>query len=590
MINKPTKSRKKQLSKIYTLDIETDSRGELIDIGFYDGERIKYFQSWKTLLKHLENLTEPSLIYAHNGGGFDYVNMLVYLFGANIKFEAMLKQSKIFCFWLLDKPHIRFVDSFNVLPTTLEKVAASFADCEKLEIDKSNYLDMRGFKSRERDLYYKYLERDCVSLYQSMLKMQALVNEIYNLGNLPLSIGGISMRLFQRAFLSEKIITPSKSEKDFTFNAYVGGRCEYLGFGETDKNGWYENVNGYDFNSHYPAQMLNHEFPTMRGVYVSDFVRDNNGLIESGIYNVQFRQDKGRIPLLQSCDGEYEFEGFGAFTHLELNEIERIGGKVVCGSGYYYSETAPIFDDFVNYFFEKRLEAQKLNDSARNTFYKLVLNNLYGKFGQRDTVESLSVLSREEMEVCLEKGIELNEFFRVDDNFAFYGIKTEKKCYTSFPAIACMITANARIVLNRILESCKNPLYCDTDSIHCQDELPRELLGDDLGKLKVEFLNSFARYGGKKSYEIQGSKRRQKGIPKDAVTKEFFDKLFNKGEVLANFTRPLLLKSAIRKIDVQSPSMFAPFTRTVTRDESLKEKLEKNYARREKTLDKNIVL
>jgi hypothetical protein len=271
---------------------------------------------------------------------------------------------------------------------------------------------------------------------------------------------------------------------------------------------------------------------------------------------------------------------------LELNEIEATGGKVTCGAGYYYSETAPIFDDFVNYFFEKRLEAQRLSDSARNTFYKLVLNNLYGKFGQRDTVESLQILSREQADGALENGAEINEFYRVDDKHAFYDVKSEKKCYTSFPAIACMITASARIVLNRVLESCKNPIYCDTDSIHCQDDLPSELLGEGLGKLKVEFLKMSARYGGKKSYEIVDNKNCQKGIPKAAVNKDFFDKLFANGFVEADFKRPLLLKSAIRKIDNQSPSMFSPFTRTVTRDKSLKEK----FIRRKKNLDKAPIL
>lgn len=576
MINKPSKPRKNSIADIYTLDIETDSRGELIDIGFYNGERIKYYQTWGALLKDLENITEQSIIYAHNGGGFDYVNMLCYLFGAGVKFEAMLKSGKIFCLWILDKPHIKFVDSFNILPTTLDAVTKSFAEVEKLEIDKTNYSDMRGFKQREYDLYYKYLERDCVSLYQAIIKMRALVNEIFPLGNIPLSIGGISMRLFGRAFLNEKIVTPSKTEKEFTFNAYVGGRCEYLGFGEHDANGYYDGVNGYDFNSHYPAQMLNAEFPIRRGVYVSDFIRDSKGDIESGIYIAKFAQEKGRIPLLQNCESEYSFDGYGTFTHLELNEIEQNGGKIICGCGYYYSETAPIFNDFVNFFFEKRLEAQRLSDSARNTFYKLVLNNLYGKFGQRDTVESLQVLSRAQADDALEKGAEINEFYRIDNNSAFYDVKSEKKCYTSFPAIACMITASARIKLNRILEACKNPIYCDTDSIHCQDNLQGEILGDGLGKLKIEFLNAYARYGGKKSYEIVNEKSCQKGIPKSAISKEFFNDLFNNGNTEAHFNRPLLLKSAIRKIDTQSPSMFAPFSRIVTRDRSLKEKLKKD--------------
>lgn len=574
MISKPKrKPARKKESTIYTVDIETDAQGLIIDIGFYDGAQIRYFETWQQLLNHLDSFTEHTLIYAHNGGGFDYVNLLVYLFGAGIKFEAMLKQSKIFCFWLLDKPNIRFVDSFNILPTSLEKVAQSFAEVEKHEIDKDNYSDMRGFKARDSKSYYRYLERDCVSLFQAILKMRDLVNEIHHLGNIPLSVGGISMRLFQKEFLQYKIVIPSKSEKEFTFQSYVGGRCEYLGFGECGADGWYTGVNGYDFNSHYPAQMLGKEYPIRRGIYVADFVRDNNGLIESGIYTVKFRQDNGRIPLLQNCDNEYSFEGYGSFTNLELNEIELNGGKVQCGAGYYYPENAPIFDEFVNFFFGKRMEAQAVSDGARNTFYKLVLNNLYGKFGQRDEVESLKALSRAQADEALENGIEINEFYNIDDSNAFYSVKQEKKCYTSFPAIACMITASARIVLNRILESCENPLYCDTDSIHCQDVLAPKLLGDELGKLKVEFFGQPARYGGKKSYEIKNDKKRQKGVPAASITSEFFDELFSDGFVIANFNRPLLLKSAIRKIDIQSPSMFAPFSRTITRDKSLREKL-----------------
>jgi hypothetical protein len=56
-----------------------------------------------------------------------------------------------------------------------------------------------------------------------------------------------------------------------------------------------------------------------------------------------------------------------------------------------------------------------------------------------------------------------------------------------------MITASARIKLKQVLESCKNPLYCDTDSIHCQDDLPSEMLGDGLGNVKSRISKDIAR-------------------------------------------------------------------------------------------------
>jgi hypothetical protein len=580
MISKPKRDRNAPLKRIYTLDIETDSKGEVIDIGFYDGADVRYFSNWEQFTHHLSSIDEPSIIYAHNGGGFDYVNYMVWLFRNGIKCSAMLKQSSIFCFWLSSAPHIRFFDTFCLLPMSLDKLTKSFAEIEKLEIDTKHYADMRRFKKQNRAKYYDYLSRDCISLYQAVITMRDLVNEVYNIGNLPMSIGGISMRLFRKNFLAPyQIFTPKAStEKEFAFRGYVGGRVEYLGFAPKDKNGWYNSVNGYDFNSHYPAQMIAQEYPVQRGIKTTRLQRDKNGDVATGLYEIEYEQRHGRIPILQDEKSkEYAFSGAGVYTHDEINAILRNNGKIKVKCGYHYEHTAPVFDNFVNFFFSERRKAQELSDGARDLLYKLILNNLYGKYGQRDTVDSLELFSELEAYETRhrlfdkDKRTMVNEKYRIDDEFAYYEVQDVKPCYTSFPSIAAMITARGRMKLCDILESCANPIYCDTDSIHCQDALPKSLIGDELGKLKVEFLDKDAWYGAKKLYEIRDTKRASKGIPPTALLPELWEKLQSQGEAVIPYSAPMKLKTALRSLE-NSPSEFRKLTRALTVEKSFYEK------------------
>jgi hypothetical protein len=130
-------------------------------------------------------------------------------------------------------------------------------------------------------------------------KCEYLVNEIFPLGNLPLSIGGISMRLFGRAFLNEKIVTPSKTEKEFTFNAYVGGRCEYLGFGKRDKKDIIKRLTDTISIHTIPRKCWARNFLFVAAFIPRILCAIVDGRIEHGIYIAKFRQDNGRIPLLQ---------------------------------------------------------------------------------------------------------------------------------------------------------------------------------------------------------------------------------------------------------------------------------------------------
>jgi hypothetical protein len=119
----------------------------------------------------------------------------------------------------------------------------------------------------------------------------------------------------------------------------------------------------------------------------------------------------------------------------------------------------------------------KKEGSSMEMVVKLLLNGLYGKFGQRyenrDNWISIG-------------GMSLEEINRYDDieivgNFARV-VKTSEPASFCFPLWAAHITAYARIHLHKLMIKA-NPLYVDTDSLVTSEIMP---VSSELGHLKLE--------------------------------------------------------------------------------------------------------
>lgn len=65
--NKPAKP-------LFVADIETSSKGELLDIGFYDGSEFKIFQNWIDFIEYLPKMP---------GYGFTTAVVLTFLVRSN---------------------------------------------------------------------------------------------------------------------------------------------------------------------------------------------------------------------------------------------------------------------------------------------------------------------------------------------------------------------------------------------------------------------------------------------------------------------------------------------------------------------------
>jgi hypothetical protein len=247
-----------------------------------------------------------------------------------------------------------------------------------------------------------------------------------------------------------------------------------------------------------------------------------------GIYHVEIETNEPNIPLfhegklmfvngkLEKIIHEPEFKYF-------YNQHDKYKIKVNKIDVYRASK---IFKKYVDFWKEKKINAK---NKTEKQFAKNMLNNLYGKFGQRFRDSEIFML--DDLEVGSTQVIEDGNFYDVDC-FGFFALKTyidkNDKSEYAFPAIAGSITSYARVELLKSIDMLgkENILYCDTDSIMTIKQLPLSFIHDkEFGKWKVEKENINVIIKGCKSYILFNDKNevqeiKCKGIKKTSIELE----------------------------------------------------------------------
>lgn len=402
-----------------------------------------------------------------------------------------------------------FADSYNLLQTSVE----TLGQMQGIPKDKlGNNLKSHITRIHED---VKYCVRDCEIVFKAL-------TEIFTGCSPSLTIGSLSLQIFRREFLTAPIKI-SKLSDEF-FRCYYGGRTEAFYIGKCD-------ASVFDINSAYPYAMINCKFPnplTLRRE--TQFV---NLIVASkqyeGMVTARVRYRETTIPALPyRLDHKLIFpvgEFSGCWTLNEFRYALELGDIEVIEYGYaIYSEAIESpFIDFINNFYSLR---NKTKNEFRRYYYKLFMNNLYGKLVQRikhsyvyvppgvsekATMKRLKIKQAEQVETACNDGV-------------FLKYEIEEKKFTSH-TIACMgayITAYVRIMLHGLMS--ENPdkiLYCDTDSVFVDKHymFRKSHFGDALGKWKKEEY-TITRIRGLKDYEWVSSKksgRKLKGVKKSAV-------------------------------------------------------------------------
>jgi hypothetical protein len=304
--------------------------------------------------------------------------------------------------------------------------------------------------------------------------------------------------------LDDEYWTPFDYRNEFARRAYYGGRCEPFVLG------WWDQVNVYDFHSHYPAQMVAKSFPNPNSTIGPRQPGKTAWILEyEGCSDCTVDVPHCQYPPLPLRVGWQVFFPVGQFRgtwcHNELRYAMTQGVRIKRVHTTMYSEdTISPFTGYVIDLWQKRKEL-KAQGSPRHIVYKLLLNSLAGKFGQR--VDG-ALRELETMESYWKHGPRKGTEVMVLRDIAYAKVPipvTHIPDYIIVPW-AAYVTAYARIALHKAMLEVSGPiLYVDTDSIMCFSDLPT---GEELGDLELQ----------------------AKGVIIDMIAPKMYDMVFETGE------------------------------------------------------------
>lgn len=503
---------------ILFLDIETGySKGSLVKltfseevlaIGVFDYNRSKYsvFQTKDEFYTYLNSYpkNEKVTIYAHNGGKFDYLYFIKDL--PNVKL------------WLNDSQFIAafyknftFFDSLNILRSSLDNLGKLFGKTQKSSISYNTWVSRESMET--------YLMLDCLTLRDILTTFaESLSLTIFDLG---CTLPSISYKKYQ-SYIGKSFSTlfPPLFTESFSFlsTAYFGGRVEVF------QHHLSEGI-CLDINSLYPYVMQKYAYPI--GLPTKS-IRPQSKLWISNITITDYQESSG-IPVLALKTDKLIFP-VGTFTTWITNEefaylqLRKKQGK--CSYTIQFNETynfryKKVFSDYI-------LELYKTKQFAKSEIEKqtakLLMNSLYGKFGQKpERTESIIVHNSADLHNYLSQGYDIT--YESDTYFIIQKSDTTTK--RSYFPLAIFVTAYARLELCRALHKLSDLsipcVYCDTDSIFTTSQalaiLPISPAELGCWKLEYSFVEGYFEAPKMYAVTIDGTtKLKAKGFPAKALT------------------------------------------------------------------------
>lgn len=481
-------------NKIAVIDFETDPflYGRIpkpFSADFYDGEKHKIF--WgkncaQELIDYLmHDVKEPYLIYAHNGGKFDFHFMLHALENPIRIINARLVSAK------LGVHELR--DSYAAIPIPLAAYKKDDIDYAKFEEDE---------REANKTEIVDYLKKDCEYLFD-------LVSKFCERFDRALTVGSAAIKQVRKIYEFE---TVNKNHDAIFRDFYFGGRVQCFENGIINRP-----LKIYDVNSMYPHVMKNFIHPTGRkNVTVRNCSIDKHGRIK-GIADAKFYFAKikaklkdGGLPIRLKTGLDFTFKS-GEFmtTSHEIKVLLKYGAIEIERVIEARASVENIsFGDYVDKFSNEKIAAKKSGDKISELFAKFMLNSAYGKFAQNPESYKDWLLAQEmpEGDWTLEKE---------SGEYCFFSKPTTRHSYYDV-AIGASITSAARAVLLEALFNAKNPVYCDTDSIICENLTNVEIHDSKLGAWKLEGVGDSVAIAGKKMYAVMNGKECVKYASKGA--------------------------------------------------------------------------
>lgn len=371
---------------------------------------------------------------------------------------------------------VKILDAAKLFPNfSVEKLATAFGlEISKLELDYNEFRPV-GHELTQHEIDYI---RNDVEIVAWALKA------MFDKGLTKMTIASNAMNNFKERCKNFKSYFPTLNpDVDAGIRQSYRGGFTYLNDiyqGEILKDGIC-----IDVNSLYPSTMRLLPMPTCQPIFFEGkYEYDPAYSLYIQMIRCSFKIKEGKIPCIQIkhtmnfIPNEYIKDSGGRVVDLTLTkpdlelfldqyDVEPETFKYICG--WKFQSSLHIFDNYIDYWMEEKIQAGKEGNKPRKTIAKTMLNSLYGRFGISLHARQKAPYLDERQQVC------------------YYNLPEEEKQGLYIP-VAAFITAYGRNKTIRTSQAVRDfsikkygvdkYWYSDTDSIWCG------LTKEDLDEMK----------------------------------------------------------------------------------------------------------
>lgn len=555
------KQKLKKLPKtnIFTFDCETKDglEGSQYFSGqLCTGKRVYFIKDETVLERFLLGRRTNFKCYVHNLG-FDirFIEQIC-LNNEDLEGNALKSGSQYLCYRILNKHgcKMEFVDSIPFFYFQSQKrLEKTFnVPLKYTKIDCSDLFDIHFDKWTENDKrrVIAHNKNDVIALHFIISSFRQLIFDLFGVDfKRYYSVASLGMDCF-RTTLKEAILNPfvlfknyghvrqlylKKDNYTYIRNAYRGGRNEhYANPYDIDEIVYYD-----DIHSFYPYVMFYQFFPTGKIYDVSftgnlaEDIKIFSEINEMGIYHVKILKVPDlKIPYLHTVFDERlvfpkgNFSGY--YSSIEIKKALKLGYEIEFISGKIFSEKAQIFKEYVEKLYDLKVNNDEDNEdnigkiinAALYLIAKVLMNSLYGKFGQRVYREQTNYKVFEKFDDIYPFLEEMSNFDQTSSEFAeilkdchiknvnnsfvlSYKERSISVNFYNLPQLALFTTAYCRTFLYELMEyvGFDNFYYTDSDSL-----LMNKIAHDFIKQNKTKIIHlTFGKKLGNIETEWQGT-------------------------------------------------------------------------------------
>jgi hypothetical protein len=571
---KPKNKKKKDLTMDWFWDVETFTNRmghqQVYLICCISQESKHVFSGYSCIIDFLNFVRSLSVVYSNksnhrlwsfNGSKFDMmflIHEIINLFtGVEIIGElTCLKAVKIL--------NSTFLDFHNVAPCgSLDKIARDWkVGITKTEFDYKKVNDKNCNDKEILDESSKYCLNDCAVLEKIFHKFDNVILEMTKKFGSDkrleyMTITNLSVKIFTMFFLKINLKGLTMEHLPQFRSAYFGGYVNVF-----KKHVTSNQINYYDFNSSYPYVMTGDLPSELKGVEECYLTDTNFTTQKNCAYMVIYFKIKDSsiiAPLPCRVDGQKRGNGLVyvmeshqpciRWAHeIKMMQERNILEKIIVTRIYRF-EMSKWCKDYIDFCYTKRLESKEQKNDTGTTFYKLLMNSLSGKFGQKHEERNIYIPHGQLKEIVFNKSFmnKVRTITPLTDKFFELELEQENEPDSEIGSLVYIIgfiTSMARInLLNECFKIGQDRIiYCDTDSIIAECELNNS--DTCLGALKKENKEQivevicigakmyFYRYANNKyEFRLKGVKKNNKLLQDVDSVRKLFISFLEQGKV-----------------------------------------------------------